>query len=72
LKDANGGRIQLGIGLTGDINDSIPVLTGAIVNVDGVIKDTLTQSDAGIAGEDMVASTSTTAQVVLDYALSQE
>jgi len=72
LKDANAGRVQLGIGLTGDINDSIPVLTGAIVNVDGVIKDTLTQSDAGIAGEDMVASTSTTAAVVTDYALSQE
>jgi len=72
LKDANAGRVQLGIGLTGDINDSIPVLTGAIVNVDGVIKDSLTQSDAGIAGQDMVASTSTTAAVVTDYALSQE
>jgi len=72
LKDANGGRVQLGIGLTGDINDASPVLTGAIVNVDGVIKDTLTQSDAGVAGEDMIASTSTTAGVVTDYALSQE
>ena len=72
LKDANGGRVQLGIALTGDINDSIPALAGTIVNVDAVIKDTLTQSDAGIAGQDMVASTSTTAQVVLDYALSQE
>jgi len=72
LKDANGGRVQAGISLTGDINDASPVLTGAIVNVDGVIKDTLTQSDAGVAGEDMIASTSTTAQVVLDYALSQE
>jgi len=72
LKDANGGRVQLGIGLTGDINDGSRVLTGAIVNVDGVIKDTLTQSDAGVAGEDMIASTSTTAGVVTDYALSQE
>jgi hypothetical protein len=72
LKDANGGRVQLGIALTGDINSSTPALTGAIVNVDGVIKDSLTGSDAGVAGSDMVASTSTFTEGVTNYALGQE
>ena len=72
LKDANGGRIQNGIALTGDINSSTPTILGQIVDVDGAIKDELTELDAGVDGEDMIASTSTTAAVVTDYALSQE
>ncbi len=72
LTDANGGRIQSGISLTGDINSASPTIVAQIVDVDGVIKDETTESDAGVAGEDMVASTSTTAGVVTDYALSQE
>jgi hypothetical protein len=72
LADANGGRIQNGISLTGDINSASPTIVAQIVDVDGAIKDETTESDAGVAGEDMVASTSTTAAVVTDYALSQE
>jgi len=72
LADANGGRIQSGISLTGDINSASPTITAQIVNALGAVQDETTESDAGVAGEDMVASTSTTAGVVTDYALSQE
>jgi len=66
LKDANGGRIQNGIALTGDINSSTPTIVGQIIDVDGAIKDELTEADTGVDGEDMIASTSTTAGVVTD------
>ena len=72
LKDANGGRVQKGISLTGDINDSTPALSATIIDTDAIVKDTLAAADTGVAGSDMVASTSTTAGVVTDYALSQE
>jgi trimeric autotransporter adhesin len=72
LTDSNGGRVQSGISLTGDINSSSPGILAQIVSATGIIQDETTESDAGIAGEDLVASTSTTAQVVLDHALARE
>jgi trimeric autotransporter adhesin len=73
LTDANGGKVQVGRSLSGvTIGSFAPTILGQIVNVDGVTKDETTEADTGVAAADMVASTSTTAQVVLDYALSQE
>jgi trimeric autotransporter adhesin len=72
LTDANGGRLVTGTTMTGDINTTTPVLSANIVDALGVVKDALTPSDEGIAGADMVASTSTLSGGITNYALSQE
>jgi len=73
LTDANDGRVFQGRAITGvTIGSFAPVITGQIVDALGATKDETTEADTGVDGADMVASTSTTAQVVLDYALSQE
>ena len=72
LTDANGGRLVLGTTMTGDINTTTPVISATIVDALGAVKDSLTPSDNGIAGEDMVASTSTFSGGITNYALSQE
>ncbi len=72
LTDANGGRVVNGIGLTSAITGMDPVLTGTIVDADGAVKDSFTVADTGVAGEDMVASTSTFSGGITNYALSQE
>jgi hypothetical protein len=71
LKDANGGRILVGTAMTADINTTIPTISCALVDEDGTV-ESLTSADDGVDGSDMVASTSTTAQVVTDTALAAE
>jgi trimeric autotransporter adhesin len=72
LTDANGGRLVAGTTMTGDINTTIPQISATIVDALGAVKDSLTPSDNGVAGEDMVASTSTLSGGITNYALSQE
>jgi trimeric autotransporter adhesin len=59
VADANGGRVQLGKAATGSLASMAPELTAHTVTSAGVVTDTLTASDTGVAGVDHVAPTAT-------------
>ncbi|MEI8229059.1 MAG: hypothetical protein WCH77_12480 [Planctomycetota bacterium] len=73
LTDANDGRVLAGSALSGvTIGSFAPVITAQIVDSLGATKDETTEADTGVAGADMVASTSTLSGGIVNYALSQE
>jgi trimeric autotransporter adhesin len=73
LTDANGGRVMNGRALSGvTIGSFAPSIIAEIVDALGATKDQTDERDTGVAGEDHIASTSSTAQVVTDFALARE
>jgi hypothetical protein len=55
LRDANGGRVQIGQAITGDRVGWDPTLTAAIVDADGISVNALTIADSGVTAVDHVA-----------------
>jgi len=55
LRDANGGRVQIGQATTGNRTGWDPALSAAIVNADGVSVEGLTIADSGVTAVDHVA-----------------
>jgi hypothetical protein len=55
LRDANGGRVQIGQPLTGNRTGWDPALTADIVNSSGVSVESLTIADSGVTAVDHVA-----------------
>ena len=55
LRDANGGRVQIGQALTGNRTGWDPALTADIVNSSGVSVESLTIADSGVTAVDHVA-----------------
>ena len=60
LKDANGGRVQLGKAETGTLNSTAPALTAATVSITPAVEDTLAIADAGVAAADHIAPSAAT------------
>jgi hypothetical protein len=56
LKDANGGRIQLGGASGGAATTFVPGLQGVLVSSAGVVGDSLAPADTGVAATDRVAN----------------
>ncbi len=55
LRDANGGRVQIGQAITGNRTGWDPTLNADIVNSSGVSVETLTIADSGVTAVDHVA-----------------